>query len=400
MIKFLVDENHLLLSYHPESDPSWLIERLSDGKSITLERTFRLQAEDLRPPRGHEELRASEPEDEYVFHVGELSGDYFQISDRVLDTKNTFYFHKDMSLSQRHFIASRGISILRKIDNLVSEDVYVGGQRKDAMPENAYADLVDRFPNSYELKRYADARVEASLRDYFESVSDTERIFQKYVNKKVASSRGTVLAALRPSELAKFETLLEKLETMLQGEAGYSERRWQIEILEMIRLIYPKYICAFKDVKIRDSGGETNRFLDFMLVDSCGSIDLIEIKKPLDTCLVAKNPYRDNYIPTRELSGAIMQLEKYIFYLNKWGRRGEDQLNSRYKDELPEGLRLKIINPKGMIIMGRENNLSEAQRNDFEVIKRKYRNVMDIVAYDDLLARLKFTISQLQMVDD
>ena len=39
--------------------------------------------------------------------------------------------------------------------------------------------------------------------------------------------------------------------------------------------------------------------------------------------------------------------------------------------------------------MGRDEGLSEEQKNDFEVIRRKYRNVVDIITYDDLLGRLK-----------
>jgi hypothetical protein len=30
--------------------------------------------------------------------------------------------------------------------------------------------------------------------------------------------------------------------------------------------------------------------------------------------------YRNNHIPLRELSGAVMQIEKYIYYLNRWGK--------------------------------------------------------------------------------
>ncbi|NLJ74133.1 MAG: DUF4263 domain-containing protein, partial [Firmicutes bacterium] len=50
------------------------------------------------------------------------------------------------------------------------------------------------------------------------------------------------------------------------------------------------------------------------------------------------------------------------------------------------------INPGALIIMGRENKLTPAQLKDFEVIKRKYKNVIDIITYDELLARLKHII--------
>jgi hypothetical protein len=91
----------------------------------------------------------------------------------------------------------------------------------------------------------------------------------------------------------------------------------------------------------------------------------------------------------RELSGTIMQLEKYVYHLNRWGQTGEEKLNERYAAGLPAGLQIKIVNPSGMIIMGRDDTFTPDQRTDFEVIRRKYRHVVEIMTYDDLLRRLK-----------
>ena len=44
---------------------------------------------------------------------------------------------------------------------------------------------------------------------------------------------------------------------------------------------------------------------------------------------------------------------------------------------------------EAMIILGRDTALTPDQRTDFEVIRRKYRNVVEIMTYDDLLRRLK-----------
>lgn len=119
---------------------------------------------------------------------------------------------------------------------------------------------------------------------------------------------------------------------------------------------------------------------------------MIEIKKPFDKCIVTEGQYRDNHIPLRELSGSVMQIEKYLYYLNRWGADGEAELTKKYKSELPEGFSIKITNPTGIIIMGRDNNLTDGQRRDFEVVKRKYKNIADIITYDDLLRRLKFVL--------
>lgn len=89
-----------------------------------------------------------------------------------------------------------------------------------------------------------------------------------------------------------------------------------------------------------------------------------------------------------------MQIEKYIYYLSKTGKTGERSLNETYLSDLPKGISLKITNPKGMIIMGRNTLLSKEQRHDFEIIKRKYKNTIDILTYDELLKRLNVTIEQ------
>ena len=214
------------------------------------------------------------------------------------------------------------------------------------------------------------------------------------MNKKISEKGINLLEQFKEGELIKYETILQKLEDMLKSEVSYTEKQWQKEILQVILLLYPKYILAFEEVTVRDTYNNKNKRLDFLLVDSSGNVDIIEIKKPFDTCILTYQNYRGNFIPLRELSGTIMQIEKYIFYLNKWGKKGEDILTEKYKEELPDNFKIKITNPSGIIIMGRDNNLSSVQKEDFEVIRRKYNNIIDIITYDDLLRRLKFIVEQ------
>ena len=188
MIKFFVDGKHLLLSYTSDRDPKWVTLKFDQREPITIRKSFHLQVGNLYSPVSGKGRDAPEGDDTYVFTIGELSDEYFKIDSHIVGTDNTFYFHESMAFSPRLFVAERDISILPKIDKLVSEDVYVGGLREDAMPESAYTELMDKFPNSYEMTKYASARVGACLRDYFESASDTEQLYQRYLNKKVESS--------------------------------------------------------------------------------------------------------------------------------------------------------------------------------------------------------------------
>ncbi len=174
-------------------------------------------------------------------------------------------------------------------------------------------------------------------------------------------------------------------------------------MLSFLLLLFPKYIKVLENVTIHDyysdTNKKTNRFIDIALLDANGHLDLIEVKKPFDDKILRKSAYRGNSIPTAELSGSIMQAEKYIFHLSKWGIKGEETLTKKYAPDLPPGMSIRIANPKAIIIVGRDqiggSQMTGGQLLDFEVVKRKYANMIDIITYDDLLRRLNNTISAL-----
>lgn len=126
-----------------------------------------------------------------------------------------------------------------------------------------------------------------------------------------------------------------------------------------------------------------------------GTVDVIEIKKPFERGLVSKGRYRDNHVPVRELTGSIIQAEKYLFYLSKAGRDGEIAITEAHSKDLPSGIEISISNPKAFILAGRDSNLSSKERFDLEFARRAYSNVTDIISYDDLLRRVENIIASL-----
>jgi hypothetical protein len=184
------------------------------------------------------------------------------------------------------------------------------------------------------------------------------------------------------------------------------EADWQRMIINFLLLIFPKYVAVLSNVKIPDAystpGSTRDRFIDLALVDAGGTLDVIEIKKPFDDGLLGRKTYRDNYIPAKELAGSVMQAEKYLFHLTKWGLAGEKALTKRYSVELPPGIEIRITNPKAMVILGRDRRangddaLTGTQRLDLEIIKRKFANMIDVLTYDDLLRRLDAIIASLE----
>jgi hypothetical protein len=405
MVEFEKINDALVLRYESEqSGNSWVYKRLKEDGGITIKGTFHLTLGHLCDESAFRLSQFEEDgdlDDEYAgepveFRVAVLRGEYFVFDRQILGLDCDLLIHKDVALSDRSFTAEKRVSIFQKISELRPGRIVIGGTEPDSLPEAVFNGLIRHFPNTHELKRYVAARVSAVVRDFFETQVDGEKLYRRYMDRRLDSKARDILGMFREQEIQKYEFLHEKLADMLRREETYSEAQWQAEILQIILLLYPKYIRAFEKAPVKDTYNNTTRELDILLVASSGNVDIAEIKQPFGKCIVTSSQYRDNYIPLRELSGTVMQIEKYIFYFNKWGRAGEDFLTKRYKDQLPEGFTIKITNPGAIIIMGRDENLTEAQRHDFEVVRRKYKSVIDIITYDDLLRRLNFTIEQLR----
>jgi len=291
------------------------------------------------------------------------------------------------------FLANRNISIFKHINRIVQEDIYIGDDELSNLPYIEFQKLIKEFPTSYELEKYANSRISLILRDYIAVKEDSVYKYEKYMNKKITMHGDSLSDRFKQTEKEKYLIILEKLNYMLQHGKKYSEKQWQDEIKEIVLLIYPKYIKIYDEVAIKNIYSGTHKRTDFMLVSYTGHIDIIEIKKSTIN-LMRTTDYRGNYIPSFELSGTIMQVEKYIYFLNKWSKKGEEALTKKFKSTLPIDLGLKITNPQAIIIMGSSNFKSKNEENDFEVIKRKYKSIVDILTYDDLVKRLERLIEK------
>jgi hypothetical protein len=394
MIEIAKKDKFLLLKYYSDYQPTdWIDSNLESDDVFKIKGVFKVSKAIL-----FEKVIEDFEGPEYYFIIGTLKNDYYHIDKLVFDLNNDFFFFKDLDFYEEYFVAKEKVSLLRIIDSNINESVFIGGNNETFLPVEEFKKLIKHFPTTHELRLYREAKVTSIINNYFDSVKDKESSYKIYINSKSLKIESNLKATFKDVEIFKYNTLLDKLKIMLANEVKYSEDQWQSEILQLILFLYPKYIKAFKEVKFKDIYSNTIRRLDFGLIDFMGNLDIIEIKIPFEKCLVSKSKYRDNHIPSRDLSGAIMQIEKYIFYLNKTGKNGEIELNKKYQSELPDGLEIKIVNPNAIIIMGRDNQLDKAQLNDFEIIKRKYKNVIDIFTYDELIRRMEMLIEQMKKI--
>jgi hypothetical protein len=387
-------KKRLILKYSSDFQPTiWLDKLLKTDKEFTLAGVFHLDKSKF-----YKKIDDEFEEPEFLFVIGNLVGEYYKIDNSVFGLKNDFYFYKNLNLNETTFVAKSKISLLYKIDSLLKKDLYIGGAVDKNLPYVDFINLIKIFPTTHEIKLYRQAKVTSILKNYFKNVDDKELAYNDYMNKKVPLIESKIRKTFKESEIIKYQTLVERLESMLNNEINYNENQWQSEIIQIILLLFPKYIAVFKEVHFLDIYSNKNRRLDYGLIDFMGNLDIVEIKIPFEKNIVSDITYRDNHIPNRDLSGTIMQIEKYIFYLNKSGKEIENKLTKKYKDELPDNLEIRITNPSAIIIMGRDNKMDKNQLHDFEIIKRKYRNVIDIFTYDDLIRRLKMIITQLKKI--
>lgn len=388
MIDFIKYKTKLVMRYSPEhSDPDWLDRALRVEDEVPFSRrVFYLRLDILRPDLddGDSGMDAC-----YRFEAGKLENGYYRMDREFLGIEYDLFMHQELTFKRTTFVAERNIPIFRGFNAYGFTDLWIGGQRPGALPQSVFEEMLAQFPNSYELDRYAKARVSSMIRNYVPFEEDFEAKYRKYREKKASAKGSQPRIAFGEYESDKFSALVKKIEGMLGDAECYSESQWQDEILQVIQFLYPKYIRAFPESPVRDSIADKDRRIDFLLVDASGYVDGVEIKKPFAECIVTSNRYRDNHVPMRELAGTVMQMEKYLFHLNRWGHTGEQKLNDLYGKKLPAGIKIRIVNPSGMIIMGRDKNLTDDQKSDFEVIRRKYRHVVEIMTYDDMLRRLK-----------
>lgn len=398
MIKFVLQGQQMILRYKASDDvtSNWIPSKMDKEGCVCLLNTFTFHKNKLITEFTDEN---DNPEVDFIFSTKNKNG-YFLVDKKVLGIEKDVFIHERVVLDKKFFLCARNRPIFPKVNSMIEEkEIYLGGDNMNAIKESDFRDLISSFPNDYELGKYVDARIGSSLSTFFDVKEPYEEKYQKYLNKK-SSLKNDIATDFVELDIHKYTYILHKLQSMLINEDRYSENDWQSQIVHILLLLFPKYLYICREAPVIDIYSESKRdkSVDYILIDSFGNNDFIEIKKPFNKSIVTKGLYRDNHVPLRELSGSIMQIEKYIFLLNKSGIKGEKKLTEYCKNKgaIPQDFNVKVTNPSGIIIMGRTKELTNDQLHDFEVIKRKFKNIIDIMTYDDLIERLERTVNHLR----
>lgn len=391
-IKIEKKSNLLFLNYSPHNGIEWISEKLKTSDSLLIKRFFSIFKADIKINTDSESVSIK---------IGKLKDGYYRIFSKCLNTKQDVLIDKNAKISPAYFGLNIRINVLSLFEKIADTQIIIGGNNENSIPIDVYENLIKNFPTVTEKNYYEYSRISNILIEYIESTKDYGQLFKKYLNKKTAKIKpiNNIQVSLKDYEIEKYSFLLETLNYMLKNVNSYTERDWQKKILEFILIIYPKYLFYIEEFEIKDVTLSKNKKkrIDIALFDVNGSIDIIEIKKPNAGNIISSNLYRENHIPTRTLSGSIMQIEKYLYLLNKLGQTEENNLNKKYNSVFDKyGVDFRVINPKGIIITGLSSDFNEQQRLDFELIRRKYARVVDIITYDDLIMRLSLILKKLK----
>lgn len=396
----------VILEYEPESwDARWVWTKLRTEGRVRIAKVFHFEKADLLGELPNDGDFENIDGFVYRFRFGSQRAGFRVIEGRRLGINHAVRIADALPLERRLFVAHRDMSIFRGLAVVIPNggEIVIGGDEDGSIPIVEFERLLSKFPTTTELNRYARARVADVVGQYVDGMADARRHYEEYMNrhKAIGATGSFDTEELLEAELAKYELIRDTLRGWLAAAEVRVERDWQQLLMKFLLLIFPKYVAILENVQIADvystPGRARRRFIDIALVDAAGNLDVIEIKRPRGG-LLAGGDYRENGFPSRELSGTIMQAEKYLFHLSKWGLDGERALTERYAAKLPPEMSIRVTNPKAIVILGRDptGGVGGEQAVDLEVVRRKYANVMDIMSYDDLLRRLDNVIASLR----
>lgn len=387
-IKVVCEEKCLNIIYSPAINFDVIEKNINDGTWI--KGTFWVNKTNI--------VEINQDDESICFTIAKTKENYYLLDREVFGIKHNISIEKKLNISDKWFITYPKTSAIKKIDELLQDDLCIVADEngeENYLPSRAFLELIEVFPNSYEVKKYVSSRISYLLSTYVEGVWKNKESYERYLEKKEANLPLSSFPNIKLMGYEMYKKAYDELELMLKNSMSYSEKEWQRRIYEIICVLYPKYIARFREIEV-GTDGRHMKTPDFMLVDSAGFVDILEIKKPDGIKVVSTTEYRNNYVASRDLEGAIVQIEKYIYILNHEGEARVKKIQDKVRNHLPSNFRLKVVNPQGILLLGRSNNLTDEQLFDFEIIKRQHKNIVDIMTYDDLLKRFRNILNQIK----
>ena len=406
MIEIVNKNSKLIAIYTPDSGVNWLFEKLNNNDEYYLKNTYKLTKDKIF--ESHEIDIDFNEEESIAFQIGIEEENFFKLDKDVFNININIFIDKNIKITPNFFTANKNISILSKLEKVIKESIYIvldenyeeNHENTNQIPISAYKTLLTTFPNNTELIKYSHMRIATALNEYFNDIDTFKVKYEQYLNNKTLPSNNIKFVnSVTPLKLDILLKSHKELTNMLKEYKSYNEKNWQTKIKDILCVLFPKYLYALREVDFGEINGY-NKHPDFTLIDSNGYIDIMEIKKPDDFQIMRNCTNRNNNVPQKIFTDVIIQTTKYINALNQNHAKSKTNIIKKLKESEPTVDitvdNISINNPKGIILIGRSDKLTKEQRYDFELIKRQYKDITEIMTYDDLLKRLDNLIKKLK----
>jgi len=277
--EFVKQNDELIVVYTPFSGVWEIMSRIKSSDGYNIKNTFWVEQSMLRDVEEFDE-------DSICFAVGKMVRNYIEIDQEVIGTEHKFFFSEDIKLSQKIFVANKNISVLKKLDKVIDGNIYIGEDEHSdgySISQSGYKALIDVFPNSAELEKYAHKRIATIIKEFIPQSDRYEYVYENYIEKRehayLKNRQLNILDFNRKIRREQFVIALSELKSLLEDAEHIGETVWQLRIQEILKLLYPQYIFSTREITFQGVDGYDKR-PDFILVDANGFIDVMEIKKP------------------------------------------------------------------------------------------------------------------------
>lgn len=224
-------------------------------------------------------------------------------------------------------------------------------------------------------ERLSKADIETIARLHASLVEDQKVDFSSITVAEESKSR---------NERIYLQSVVDEFKKRL-ANSTHSESDWQRFLQKYILFFNTSYVDAIEKLSVDLRG----KYPDFLLVNVYGYIDIYEIKKPT-TNLLRHDDSRDNYYWDVEVAKAISQTEKYVQMLIKKDLEVREIIKEKC------GIEVKIVRPRGFIVVGNSKQLLNQKMNDdFRLLASSLKNV-DVILYDEFLSNLENLLSRLK----
>ncbi|MGT2440985.1 hypothetical protein ACU4GH_40150 (plasmid) [Bradyrhizobium betae] len=225
-IKFKRTKTGIDFEYQSDrQNNGWVWAELTEKRSVVISFVFHFRKKDLIDPPSKS---ARIDEDHwYRFKFGTFEDAYVRIPGRALDIPNDVLFPANTKFLRKTFAAERNISIFGRLARLLdnTDPIVIGGERKGAIPLVVFEELLEKFPNSYEVDRYAEARVTTVLSQYLAGMADARAKYENYFKRRMAGSLTSKmdLDFFKKFELEKYLLIRKALKEALDDKTDLPE---------------------------------------------------------------------------------------------------------------------------------------------------------------------------------